>query len=918
MNSLFFRFLYILILVNTLQANKVVLTSQEKDFLKKHSTIKLGSDESWIPYIIKTDANSIIGYDNSILERVNELTGANFQLVTGKWKDILKRAKNKEIDGLSTSAIHEERREYFSFSKTYISAYKLLIVSSFNPKQIKSKKDLENKTVGIQEGNLFNEKIVKSIKSVNIIKDSSLDNLLDKLIKHEIDAVVEGDIFFYYTDKNKIHYSKAIDIFEDSKLDLVFSVRKDWPEAISILNKGLDAISKEERQKIKNEWFLNQKNLPQKDTSDEKPIYSKSELDFLSSIDEITMCIDPNWMPFEKLEEDKHIGISADYFKIIEKNINVPIRVIKTKTWLESLEIGEKRGCDIFSLVMSTPKREKYLNFTKPYLQTPLVLATKMDEIFITDITKLTDKKIGIIEGYAYGEILERKYPQLKLIKVKNLTIGLKKVQEDELFGFIGALSPVGYNIQKDFFGQLKITGKFDETWSLGIGVRNDIPILLSIFNKAIDKIQEEEHQKILNKWLSIKYEKVSYTYLYEIASVFIVIILIILFVNRKLSQEIKKRKEVEDYLNVIIKGSNLGTWTWNPQLDRNIINETWAEMLGYTKEEVDKVGSPFKFILEEDHKKIKDALDEHQRGDKELYEIVFRMKAKNGEIKWIYSCGSIVKRDANNQALLFAGVHQDITPKRNLEEELKKQNEFIIQQSRQAAMGEMLENIAHQWRQPLSLITSSASSVKLRKELDSLSDKDLDEAMSQIIKGGQYLSQTIEDFRNFFKKDKVLSDFSSEELFNNSLQFLKLRINKENIVVVKNIEETIISSYKNELVQALINIFSNAIDALEKASLDKKYIFIELKTDENYIYINIKDNALGINDEIITRIFDPYFTTKHQSQGTGIGLHMTRVIIEKHLKGSIKATNVSFKYNSIENKGALFQIFFPKNSKGV
>jgi len=283
-------------------------------------------------------------------------------------------------------------------------------------------------------------------------------------------------------------------------------------------------------------------------------VLTQQEDEYLQKKQVIKMCIDPDWMPFEKIENSKHIGMSSDYFNIFEKEIGYPIELVPTKNWLESLEFGKQRKCDIFSLVMPTQERRKFLDFTKAYMSIPLVVATSLDELFISDISSVTDKEIGVVKGYAYAEILRYRYPKMRLVDVKNLKEGLEKVKNGDLFAFVGTLATVGYRIQRDYVGELKIAGKFDENWDLGVGTRNDEPILKDIFNKLIDKLSAEDKQKILNKWIYIVYDKdVNYADFFKwlslIALVFISILSVVLLVNRKLSKEIYNRKKVEKEL---------------------------------------------------------------------------------------------------------------------------------------------------------------------------------------------------------------------------------------------------------------------------------------------------------------------------------------------------------------------------------
>lgn len=271
---------------------------------------------------------------------------------------------------------------------------------------------------------------------------------------------------------------------------------------------------------------------------------TQKEQAYLENKKVITMCTDPDWMPFEKIDNGKHIGMAADYFDVIRSTTGLDIQLIPTKSWTQSLEFAKQRKCDILSLLMSTPERSKYLEFTKPYLHIPIVMATKTDVPFTHDFNLLKGKKLGIPKGYAFTEILRINYPDLDIVEVESIDDGLKKVVEGKLYGYIGTLASIGYSFQKKFTGELKISGKFDGTWDLGIGVRNDDPILLGIFKKVVDSIDEETQQKILNNWLAINYTKVTdYNLLFKTIGFFIIILLIVLFFYVK---QLKLKKELQ------------------------------------------------------------------------------------------------------------------------------------------------------------------------------------------------------------------------------------------------------------------------------------------------------------------------------------------------------------------------------------
>jgi diguanylate cyclase (GGDEF)-like protein len=262
------------------------------------------------------------------------------------------------------------------------------------------------------------------------------------------------------------------------------------------------------------------------------PQFSEEERAYLAQKGEVLMCIDPNWMPYEKIEDGKHIGMTRDYMELFSERIGVPITMVATTNWTQSIEYARARKCDIFSLAMPTPERQTYMEFTKPYLSIPLVIATRIDELFIVDIIDVTDKKLGVVKGYAFAEILRDRYPpQINMIDVPTIDDGLDMVAKGELFGFVGTLSSVGYAIQKNFIGELKVAGKFEDKWELGVAVRSDEPILAAIFERAIDSLEYRTRQEIMNHWVSVKYDRsIDYDLVWKVLGVVSVFGLIFMF----------------------------------------------------------------------------------------------------------------------------------------------------------------------------------------------------------------------------------------------------------------------------------------------------------------------------------------------------------------------------------------------------
>ena len=282
----------------------------------------------------------------------------------------------------------------------------------------------------------------------------------------------------------------------------------------------------------------------------------------------------------------------------------------------------------------------------------------------------------------------------------------------------------------------------------------------------------------------------------------------------------------------------------------------------------------------------------------------------KNGKPYWIFTTVSS-DYDFNGKKIGYIAIRHNITAIK----EFEKQKERLKESEKMASMGEMIGNIAHQWRQPLSMISTVSTGMIMKKEFGDLDDKELLKNCNTINENAQYLSKTIDDFKNFIKGDRTKKIYNIKNNINSFLHLVEGTINTNNINMVLELEEDIeINGYENELMQCFINIFNNSKDALVSNDIQPKLIFISTVSDKENVIIKIKDNAKGIPIEIMPKIFDPYFTTKHKSQGTGLGLNMTYNLITEGMNGKIIAQNERYVYKDIEYTGALFTITLPYN----
>ena len=514
-------------------------------------------------------------------------------------------------------------------------------------------------------------------------------------------------------------------------------------------------------------------------------ILSKNEVEFLQSKRVVYMCVDPNWMPFEKIDKNgNYIGIISDYAKLFSKKMGIEFRLKPTKNFKESMEFLKNGVCDIIMADVATNERKKLFLVSKPYFVSPRAYVTHNDTPWVSDFSYLlvNNHKVGVLENSPAVEILKDRYKDINLVEYKTTKDGLKAVLSKDIIAYVSVMPNIAYVIQQNLFSNIRISGYLDSKVELSVLINKKLPELVPIFNKVIDSISEQDRLKIFGKWIVVKFdESNNYRYLWIVLAVVVCLLLIISYVNILLNKRVKR--EVE----------------------------------------------------------------------------------KN-----------------------------------------RQQQLFMFQQSRLAQMGEMISMIAHQWKQPLNSLSGLIQSTILKYKIGTVNDEHIENFEKNSKKIIQNMSQTINDFKNFFKPENSKREFSLNEAVLKVLDMVDMIFTESNIRVEFIHNENIkILGYPNEFGHVVLNIINNAKDAILENGIKEGKIIIELKQEKEGVLLTISDNAGGIPSEIMDKIFDPYFSTKDEKNGTGLGLYMSKLIIEEHMDGILKVSN--------GKEGAIFSIFFPK-----
>ena len=450
--------------------------------------------------------------------------------------------------------------------------------------------------------------------------------------------------------------------------------------------------------------------------------------------------------------------------------------------------------------------------------------------------------------------------------------------------------------IQKSFLLHLKVIDHaYQEYYALDLTQKNiQLKEDIATLQKLYEKVSAKNIQKVS----------------YSVIALFVILacgIILFLFDAYKLS---KNTLSLKRFMKAVEDSDNIVMITDAYQKIK-YVNKAYTHSTGYELNEVlgkkpsiVQSGLNTKTFYKKLHKTI--------YGGK-TWSGTFINRSKDGKKQ--YERGTISPIfDDNGKIIEFVALKLNITKEIENQNALREKDRKFFEHAKIASMGELLNNIAHHWRQPLSIISTVATSIELQQEMGMLDGEKLTRGMGDINKAVQNLSSTIEDFASFFDQNRSKTYFELATIIEKGINIIQGEITNHKIkVAFYNSVSSKIYGYDSELLQAILNILTNAIDIL--SDKEDRAILIETKDMGLMCEILIADSGGGIPSDLMEKIFEPYFTTKHQSQGTGMGLYSTYDIVTNRLKGEIRASNSQFNIGESYYFGAQFVLKIPKEN---
>jgi len=773
--NLLFIFTFLFVIHLNANTHTLNLSKVEKQYLLDHPTIKVHNENNWPPFNFNENGVAT-GYSIDYMNLLSSKIGIKVKYISGySWAEYMKMLQTSKLDLIVNISKNKKRSETIEFTDVFLSVNNAIYINR-NKQIFYNLEDLKGYTIAMPKGFYAQEFIEKNYPDIKQILVKNQLNALKLLEEGKVHATIGKKVVMdYIMQKEYIQNVNSTRYIDNEKLisHIRMGASKEDSTLINILKKAQLLITKEEKELLNFKWLGMTDN---NNNNNNKLELSLQEKEYLKNKKELLLCVNSNKMPLEKVENNLHKGLSSEYINILRNNINIPINIIQTSSSIDTITKLKNQKCDIASMLPLQNMHNKEINYIYPYINTNILVASKINTVYIDNLYIYLDKTFLISDNDLIYNIIKEKYPNIKLKKIDSVNLALNMVEKGEAFAFLGDSLTLTYTIQKNFVGTIAIVGKRDKYITYSVATRVDDLMLNKIIKKVTSSISLSDKLAIESKWLQFtNHTIIDNSLIIKLLTAFFVVILIFLFIY-------KKQKLLKDKIEVL------------------------------------------------------------------------------------------------NQ---------------KLESKVKQKDETIFKQAKLISMGEMISNISHQWRQPLSEVNSIVMSLEKDFYSNQMNETSLENNLDKIEKLTEYMSNTIDNFNDFFKSNKEKSNVQILENIDKVLNLFENTFQKENIAINVDLQNDIfVNIYEGELSQVLIILLQNAKDAFISNGISNRLIRIDAIINHGKLVLTIEDNAGGIKDDIIEKIFQPYFTTKPETHGIGLGLYLSRQIIEKSMKGELKVNS--------------------------
>lgn len=629
------------------------LTEQEKMWLHNHKKIRLAFDGDFPPYSFLNENNELEGFSVDVFNIMAKSLEITFEPhVFSEWSSLYQSAQERQVDIVATMVQRDDRQQWFEFTTPYIHK-SLVIITQEDNDTINHREDIKNKTLALVRGYQYVGAIINEYPSVTPLYVDTMRDALHAVSIGDADAAITFlGAGHYYRNKYLMSNLKYAAIYDKNSANESIAVRNDWIVLKTILDKVIKSIPEQQRHALRSRWLPVEYMEAIGDIN-----LTDTELKWIKEHKNIRLGVDPEFAPFEYLDNHQYAGMASDYVKILNQRLNLNMRVVEGLSWKEVTEKAKNKEIDVLPAVGKTDERARYLNFTDPYLSFHRVIVTRDNIPFIASLQDLNTHSVAVqVNTSHHGFINENTDITPKLYRT--LQESLLAVSGGEVDAFIGNVASTTYWIRKLNLSNLKVAAPVStEVQSLHFAVRDDWPELASILQKGLNTITPRQRKLISEKWLTVRYDpKVDFGLVWKIVFVFSALLAVIILWNVLLNNQVKKRTSQLAY------SSNYDQLTDLP--NRFLVMDRLQYSINEIRQKDEKIA--LLSVDLDDFKKVNDAYG-HKIGDNLLKEISTRIRSSVSE-------NDTVGRLGGDQFLIIVPHINDISDAALLSKNVLKQ----------------------------------------------------------------------------------------------------------------------------------------------------------------------------------------------------------------------------------------------------
>ncbi len=882
------------------------LTQNERQWLDTHKPFYVGVINAWPPFDFVDDKGVATGIGIDYISALNERLGHVLIPKPGAWKDIYQAVSEKHLDMIMDITPKPEREPFFHFTEPYINVPHVIVSRGGREgRYFESEADLSGKVVALERGFGNVDYFQKNYPEVQLKLYSNTVQALEAVSREEVDAYVGNRVVvLYLIEKNLLANLKIHGRLHRPASELAIGIRKDWPIFHQIISKALNDIKRDERRRILSNWI----NISAIDTEKNERLQlnlTAPEKAWLDKHPTIRIGIDPDWAPLEFADsKGRHTGISSDYLAVLGRQLGLNWQLPGIMSWSEVLNAAQEKQIDLIPLITKSESREQYLNFTKPYLNLPIVVFSRRDISIPEGLSELGGKKVAVVEGYAVADYIARDFPLVQRRFYDNVKEGLKAVSIGEVDAYVGSLAVGGYLLSTEGITNMQVAASTPYRSEMTMGIRKDWPEMIPILNKAIDTISETKKNEIFRRWMTVEFEyNVDYSLIWKIlAGVLIVIVMGSLWI-RQIRRTSRALDENRQKLSLTLKSAHLGSWEIVFDEGQNPL-VSWDNLFAH-HHGIDGAGQGmpltdfYRFMEPDDVQILHGTFKKFFHNPNEDISFEYRPL---GTGRWLYAHGHSFEWSDKGLPKRIIGIVQDITERKQAEETLKQASRF---------KSEFLANMSHEIRTPMNAIVGLGYTLTKTE----LTDKQRD-YVRMIKTASQSLLGIIDDILDFSKIEAghlniEMIPFQLEEVLENLTVLTTTRLGNKQVELVYDIDPNIppiLIGDPYRIGQILTNLTSNAVKFTEEGSIIVRSYIKESEDDKVWIQFEVEDTGIGIKSDRLKFLFNPFTqedgSTTRKYGGTGLGLSICQQLT--HLMGG------SIDAESTVGKGSLFKCLLP------